>query len=270
MEFILKGDTEHPRIDYFDPDDRSQDGRLYKFTVYVSSIEMADEIIADFHYFVNGFEDHIALEVNELTVRKYLDSILQEDVSGELWNLAYAIMNYGYYAQQYLSVNAKTPWVIGEDHREIPHVENAQNYTQNELNSYKPEIGVQADDVEGLSISLTLDTDTAINIYVKTASGYSGEITACDLWGEVEYNVEKVSDGRYKITIPGIAAHQLGDMNHVIITTDEGNTVIYYLSALSFAYLSSVEGKPAKDVASALYDYFWAARAYQESLADQG
>lgn len=271
MVFFFNFGEEPAEIDRFDPDDRSQDGRLYKFTVHVSSIQMADVISVEFHYFVDGTECVIYPE--GFTVEEYLDSAVStENPSVELINLVNAIKNYGYQAQLYLSEYAKTPWVLGDegDHRpmRIPDNPYWDVYDQGYFMHYMPQIREQAEDVEGLSISLTLDTDTAINIFVKTESGYPGSISVIDAGTGTPYDAVQVSDGRYKITIPGIAAHQLADPHDVLISTKKGETMIADVSALSFVYLSMEDGKPAKDVACALYEYYSAACRYQESLAD--
>ncbi len=273
VEFFFNFGEEPAEIDRFDPDDRSQDGRLYKFTVHVSSIQMADAIAVEFHYFVDSTECVVAPDA--FTVENYLDSPeLAGNTSEELYNLVDAIRNYGYQAQLYLSEYAKTPWVLGDegDHRPMrePYNTFGDGYDQEYFTPFMPEIWEQAEDVEGLSISLTLDTDTAINIFVKTESGYSGDISAFDSSTGIPYEAVQVSDGRYKITIPGIAAHQLADPHDVLISTDKGATMIGNVSALSFVYLSMEDGKPAKDVACALYEYYSAACRYQGFLAYQG
>ena len=269
--FFFNFGEEPAEIDRFDPDDRSQDGRLYKFTVHVSSIQMADVITAEFHYIVDGTEHVINQE--GFTVEEYLDSAgLTENASVELIDLVNAIRSYGFQAQLYLSEYAKTPWVLGDegDHRpmRIPDNPPWDVYDPEYFMPYMPQIERRAEDVEGLSISLTLDTDTAINIFVKTESGYSGDIFVIDSGTGTPYDAVQVSDGRYKITIPGIAAHQLADPHEVLISTDKGETAIIDVSALSFVCLTAEDGKPAKDVACALYEYYVAARAYQDSLAD--
>ncbi len=266
MEFIINGKTESPEIDLFDEDDRSEDGRLFKFTVHISSIEMADSVTAVFHYCVNGSE-----ETKELTftVEEYLDHIAENAMIPELIELTRAMRNYGYYAQLYLSEHAKKPWTYGVDHTTMTMPEGsiaAYSFTKIELEGYAAQKDLTAD-IGSVSLSLTLDTDTAINLFVNTASGYSGTVTAFveSGSGETPFTTVKVSGNKYKITIPGIAAHQLGDAFYVMIETDAGLSMVE-VSALSYAYICMEDGKDAKDVMSALYDYYIAALNYRATM----
>ena len=86
----------------------------------------------------------------------------------------------------------------------------AEELRKDQIEEYAPEILNRVGDIEASSISLTLDTDTAINIFVNIPSDYSGEVLAFVYETGEDYEVVKVTAGRYKITIPGIAAHQLG------------------------------------------------------------
>ena len=266
MEFIVNDKAENPEIDLFDTDDRSKDGRLFKFTVHISSIEMADPVTAIFHYFVDGSE-----ETKELTftVQEYLDNIEEDAGIPELVELTLAIRNYGYYAQLYLSEHAKKTWTYGVDHKAMDMPEGTiatYSFTKNELEDYAAQKDLSAD-IGSVSLSLTLDTDTAINLFVNTASGYSGTVTAFveSGSGETPFTTVKVSGNKYKITIPGIAAHQLGDTFYVMIETDAGLSMVD-VSALSYAYICMEDGKDAKDVMSALYDYYTAALNYRATL----
>jgi transglutaminase-like putative cysteine protease len=263
IEFIINGDTENPEIDNFDKNDRSEDGRLFKFTVHISSIQMADPVKAVFHYYVNGTE--FTKEVT-FTVEEYLDHIVGDNPSPELFELTEAIRNYGYYAQNYLSKYAKKTWTYGVDHKAMTMPEGSvatYSYTKNELEGYAAQKDLTAD-IGSMSLSLTLDTDTAINLFVNTASGYSGTVTAFieSGSGETPLTAVKVSGNKYKITIPGIAAHQLGDVFNVVIETAEGSSTVD-VSALSYAYVCMEDGKYAKDVMSALYNYYLAAQNYK-------
>ncbi|MBO5076930.1 MAG: hypothetical protein J5584_04965 [Clostridia bacterium] len=265
MEFIINGKTENPEIDPFDADDRSDDGRLFKFTVHISSIEMADSVTAVFHYYVNGYEE---TEEITFTVEEYLYHIEQVATSPELIELTRAMRNYGYYAQLYLSEHAKKPWTYGIDHSPMDTSEGpaTYNFTKDELEGFAAEKELTRD-IDSVSLSLTLDTDTAINLFVRTTSGYSGTVAAYldDGPEGMPLTIVKVSKDRYKITIPGIAAHQLGDKFYVVIDTDAGLSMVD-VSALSYAYICMEDGKYAKDVMSALYDYYIAALNYRATM----
>jgi hypothetical protein len=273
LEFWFNDDEENAQADVFDPDDRSQDGRLYKFTVPVNSIQMADNINVQFHYFIDGAE--YITGIDPFTVENYLKSLIDEPPVGTPWaliELAIAIKNYGFYAQQYLSEYAKTPWVIGEDHNAMDAAADflyAEDLHKDQIEDYAPEIENREGDIEASSISLTLETDTAINIFVNIPSDYSDVVRAFDYQTGDDYEVVKVTAGRYKITIPGIAAHQLGQVFNPIIMI-AGSYVQMRISVLSYVYLCIEDGKPARDVGRALYDYYRATQDYQDYLAYQG
>ena len=75
----------------------------------------------------------------------------------------------------------------------------------------------------------------------------------------------KQADGRYKVTILNISAHQLGDTYTVTSSTTNG-TAKCSLSALSYVYAilnGSSYDKTAKDAVSSLYSYYDATMNYR-------
>ena len=266
MEFVILDYEERAEIDAFDPNDRSKDGRLFKFSVHVSSIQMADLIQVFFHYYVNGYE-----EVQEyyFKLQDYLIALEErEDSSPELIELARAVREYGYFAQRYLSVYSKNPWMYGSAHKIMDGFSDGHTIDPSpdlgEFRNYEKDL---AEDVRSVKMSLTLDSDTAINLFVNTAEGYSGGVTAF-INGDPEVGALKVSKeslGLYKITIPGIAAHKLGEPFDVTIQTDGGESFLS-LSALTYACICVENETHARDVMLALYYYYEAACAYVMSL----
>ena len=270
MEFIVNGDTANAEIDRFDPEHRNSDGRLYGFTGHVNSIEMADSIRAIFHYTVDGTE---YTKDSEYTVEDYLTQLLSsaETNGEELRTLIQAINDYGYHAQLFLSQYSKKPWTLGTDHVAMKkYYKESYSLTQNDLVAFATQKSLQAADLQSVSLSLTLDTDTAINLYLRPQDNYKGTLSAKLLVGETEtpLKVTRTSDGRYRLTISSIAAHLLGQMFSITVTTATGDSTLS-VSTLSYAYTCMDANDPARNVMSALYDYYTAAVAYKNVLETQ-
>ena len=270
MEFIINDDTANAKIVPFDPEHRNSDGRLYGFTARVSSVEMADLITAIFHYTVNGTEATLWCEY---TVEQYLYELVALGAVGALLDLTQAINDYGYYAQQFLSAYAKKPWTLGTDHEAMTtHYKDSYSLNQNDLAEFAVQKNLQDADIASVSLSLTLDTDTAINLYLRPKEDYSGTVSA-----KIFFPVEKIEkplevtelyDGRFKLRISGIAAHNLGQMYHVTVTTASGDSTIN-VSTLSYACTCMDPEDPARNLMCALYDYFVKADAYKKTLENQ-
>ena len=121
---------------------------------------------------------------------------------------------------------------------------------------------ISGTDIEKITYSLTLDSDTAINLYFKMAEGYSGKFEA--KIGEENATPELLSDGRYRVKIKGISAHLLDDVHNIAVTTDGGGAIVQ-VAALSYVY-GLLDMADASDeyklAAAAIYSYSQAAEAY--------
>ena len=78
---------------------------------------------------------------------------------------------------------------------------------------------------------------------------------------------ERRPDGRWRVTVPNIAAHELGGVHEVSVTTSAGGTATARVWALSYVggLLSSEAYKDDADArlaVAALYRYWAAADAY--------
>ena len=123
-------------------------------------------------------------------------------------------------------------------------------------------------DIEKITYSLSLNTDTTVNVFIKPRSSYSGSIKVTTQKGKTatSYTAVKQSDGRYKVTIPNISAHQLGDKYTITAVTSSG-TASCSLSALSYVYaiLDGSSDKTAKNAVSALCRYYEATINYRNN-----
>ncbi len=243
----------------------NETNEYYGFTCNINSIQMADTITATYCYKDADGNDKTVIDT--CTVEEYLNKFTQED-GAEIFALIQAINDYGYYAQQFLSQYAKETWTLGTDHKEMAKVNTtAYEYTADDLSGYaiRKELN---DDLAAVNYSLTLDTDTAINLFFTPAQGYTGGLTA-KLSNGKELKVMKTG-GRYRVTIPGISAHLIGKTYDLVITTETNGQSTVSVSALSYAYACMEEGDPARTLMSAFYDYYLKALAYKSFIDGQG
>ena len=120
-----------------------------------------------------------------------------------------------------------------------------------------------------ISHSLTLDSDTVINVYFRPAKGYSGTFTAAVDDGTAKA-YKKGSDGRYCVQIGGISAHLLSRDHTIEVTTDHG-TASVKVSALSYVNAALdyyTDDEDAQNAAAAIYAYSQAADAFKTAHPD--
>ena len=124
--------------------------------------------------------------------------------------------------------------------------------------------------VEEITYSLDLESETAIYIYLKMKSGYTGPVTA--LMDGNSITCAKQKDGRYRIKIDGIAAHQLGDTYDVRVSAEGECSVsvspMSYVLTVLESRNSSLNNDTAHYAVTSLYRYYEAAIAYKENPND--
>ena len=258
MEFTVGKDPAVYR-DAFDPDDTNSDGTRYGFTCYVNSIQMADTITATFHY-GDG-----KTAVKEYSVAQYIEFFDEHagDFSEKTIALIHAIADYGHYEQIFLAeVNG---WTVGDKYAEMKACYTDPYDYAAILAAVEDKAFVKTLDGSGVSkasYKLHLDSETTVDVFLTAESGVT--LTASAEFGGKTYEAVKQNDGRYLVRIPGISAHQLGDM--ITITGNAGGAFTVKVSALSYTRSvlnSGTAGKAAKDGVSALYAYYAAVLAYR-------
>ena len=136
-------------------------------------------------------------------------------------------------------------------------------YSAEELTTVQAEVANYAlnyetnSDISAVNISLNLESETSIYVYLTPTSGYTGKVNCAE-----GYTVEKVGN-RYRVTIPNIMAHQLGDTYTLHLTTSSGSVVVS-VSALSYAnsiFNSTSMNEVDRCFAAALYNYYVKAAA---------
>ena len=251
----------------FTPDPDSAD-EVYSFICYVNSVQMADEIQAVFNYDYTGtLADMTAEPLSEtFTVKEYIGDAMASEVESikMVQPLIMSLADYGHYAQIYLS--GIRPWSIPQDHEEMD-VFFTDSYDEDAVKAAKTDL--EAKDVSTLlssriskvTYSLYLDSDTAIFVYFKRASNYSGGAEATV--NGVKTKVYLTSDKRFKVVIPDIPAHRLGSTYTISLKTGTlENTVT--ISAMSYvkAVLEQSTQEDEINTSMALYNYYKNALKY--------
>ena len=252
MEFIVtdaNGNTRTQEVVYSD-EFSTENG--YQFTCYVNSIEMADDIQAVFHY-LSGDTDQ-TLEKNT-SIEAYLNLLTGSDLYSSVHRLAKALNNYGWYAQKSLSG--------GPDHTAM-----ATLYEELPLPEEKPDqypVKFTANDqITGAQYSLSLDSETMINFYLKSAGTLTEEEIEVRRGSETVPFSLKMAGSWNVVEVPGIAAHLLGETYKVYVSDVE------VVSASALSYVQAVWGndriaEEAQQTARALYGYYLEAMAYKSN-----
>lgn len=118
MEFMI-GEQKGARADYDSQKwERIGEKKYWVFVCGVSAIQMAEPITATFYYGDGETEKCTNASVQEYV--RLLKAQAEENpgiYSDEVITLANAIIDYGYYAQPYLS--GVNQWVLGEDYQQV-------------------------------------------------------------------------------------------------------------------------------------------------------
>ena len=253
VEFKISGKGGTAMTDPFDPDDMNAAKTYYGFSYYVNSIQMADTITATYHY-----GDGLTVS-QEYTVKRYLDQIRDQSTNEKMRALGDSIRDYGHYAQVYL--DRIRSWTLGTDHEPIGdpiHV-----YTADDIAAVKEAVSGYAmvkelgdSQIEKVTYSLLLDSDTGINVYLQVKEGYTGTVTAT-IGSGTENAAVLQPDGRYLVTISNISAHKLGDFYEINGTADGSFTIrVAALSYVRTTLNSSSAKDDQKNAVVALYNYY--------------
>ena len=86
--------------------------------------------------------------------------------------------------------------------------------------------------VKNLVLALNMESDTTLNVYLSRKKSYTGTVSASIDGGDMT-ELTALEDGRYRIDIEKIAAHDLGTVHTIVIRTEAGSLRIT-LSALTY------------------------------------
>ena len=259
VEFIVNGKT---MTDLFDPDFHDNTGELYGFTCYVTSIKMADTITAIYHFGDSQLVTTSSVKDYITKAETYYDRFDEETIA-----LIKAMADFGHYIQPMLAT--ANHWEIGKDHAEMEkYYTDSFPYeaVKESIDSHKRSINLDTSDIESITYYLSLNEDTTLNILVKPNNDYNGTVTISTVLDGTDksYEAIKLTDGRYKVSIPNIPAHKLGTSGTISIQTESGNASCT-LSAMSYVYavLNSIEqDEVSQNAMLSFYSYYDAAIKY--------
>ena len=267
---VLRDTTYNPAQEY-DPSftTEGKSGTYYGFRCCLTSIQMADPITATLHY-GNG---RTVTHTYKLT--DYLDKYYAASTTPEaLRNIVGAMKDYGHYAQ--IALAEANGWTLGTTHltTEAANVYTASDVEEarQAVEKYAKSWDVGNSGIQSIGYRLVLDSDTALELFIRPASGYSGKVCAYSRGaiGITDTNANlavKQSDGRYLVQISGISAHQLDYMNTIQVVTDRGEFDVK-VSALSYVDTilnSDKYNDNMKKAVTSLYRYYKATKEYRES-----
>ncbi len=248
---------------YFDEGQMNSDQLYFGFTCFVTSIQMADTITATFHY---GDGQSVS---ETYSIAQYIETF--EGVANQFDDktvaLVHALADYGHYVQLYLE--GVKDWSLGSGDDQYAPMDTVYTteYDAQAIAEAVADYGIVRDnnsaDIEKITYSVRLDSDTAILVYFKPVKNYSGNFTVT-LGGD-PYTATP-EGGRYVVEIPDIGAHLLGTTYEIVATTDNGTATVE-VSALSYVkgMLAAYAGVTnAENAACAIYAYYAAASAYNQ------
>ena len=259
-------------------DAAAKDNGRKGFTCYINSIQMAEPITATFHYFLNGEEKTLAKVYSAADYFTAFDAAVANGTitDAETIALVRSVADFGHCVQPFLA--QEHGWILDADYAAMAKHYTAENYDYDAIRKALTgkAIAVANDsnkNIEEVKQSLTLDSDTAINVYFKFVPGYNGTITA-SIDGGTAKTYRTDSYGRCCVKIRGTAAHQLSRDHTIKVTTADG-TVDVTVSAMSYVYAAlnhyNDENDPyftSRNAVSAIYAYSNAADAYKAASSN--
>lgn len=236
----------------------------YVFTCPLNVLQMNQEVTATFC--CNG-----SVAGQRITsAAEYLTDVAEHNHEDEkLVTLAHAVANYGYYSQ--LALQQAHGFTVGTDascdYQTMLHFGAAPN-TVIDLSAFACEVSGGIDEISRLSGTLALDNKTALFIDFVCEDGYTTNVSVTDESNEeAAFNITALTDGAYRVSIPRIAAHELGNEYTVHFYADGTECMTVKLSALSYAnaILCSQTATPElKNAVAALFEFYSATMAYLE------
>ncbi|MBR6039647.1 MAG: hypothetical protein IKP38_04105 [Clostridia bacterium] len=268
MTFEISGAGEVPSDPVpLDEDNMNGDSTYYGFTCYVAPIQMADTITATFHY-----GDGLTVS-EEYSIAQYIETFedLENQYDEPTVSLVHALADYGHYVQLFLE--GVKDWSLGDGDDQYAPMDifyEKDGYNAEDIAEDVAEFALvrnnESTDIQKITYSVRLDSDTTILVYFKPVKNYSGEFTVT-LDGD-PYTATP-EGGRYVVEIPNIGAHLLGTTYTIVATTDSGDATV---EVSVFSYVRSIlnssayaDNTAAKNGVCAIYAYYVAAKAYKDA-----
>ena len=223
----------------------------YLFTFFINSLEIEDTITATLYY---GNDSSVE---DTYCALDYIRAIQNNpDLYGEK-NVAMvnALLDYGYYFQHSGWKDNGTHNAVAEPAKYLEDEDVDDAFSGLEEYTLTKEFGQSG--IEDVRITLTLNSRTALKIYVKLADGVS--------MASGGYQMSTVNGDQYYVfTISNIGPRNLGKTYTLTLETNRGSATVsasamYYVNALMNSYTLNAQQLRAM---SAYYNYYMAAFNY--------
>lgn len=234
-----------------------EEGTVHYFTCKLSPIQMADRIVATYHY-----GDGLTVS-KTYAVKDYFETYdtMYERFTEKQQAVTEALADYGHYTQAFLA--SLGTFTLGTDYAEMDkfYTKSAEyviDTVKSESEKYEVVIANNTcDSISEILYSVSVADQPTINVYFTPAEGYDGEITFKIGTKEVAGVQE---DGVWKVQITDIAAHLMGKTFTVKATTANGTATVK-VSVLSYVYgiLNSERyagNENARNAAASIYYYY--------------
>ena len=231
-----------------------------RFTIPVNAKEMRDEIVIRAYdgngkkfQLRNGSGNYLTDSGVTYSVSKYCEAVIASSTDAKMVKLATAMMDYGTASQIYFGYNA--------DGLEIdPRVRKVGKQTI--IDAYSTvKTGTAPTGVAGLSLSISLENNTRVRVYLTYADGVGSGRFAYYVDGDKK-SITKTSGGKFYLEKTGIPAKSL-DQPIEFTVSGQGKSQTVKVSALSYAAMLCNSGVDKSVwLGKALYLYNQAAKAY--------
>lgn len=234
-EFVLKDLT------------KDEKGR-YKVTYKVTAIKVDQPISvkvvdADGNTLALSYKDGTAVE-NDVFVSGIYDYVERAKEDETITESAKTIINAMYTYGAY-SVKWKYGTDVPDDVDVLPVI------TKDSMAGYAPRRKGKSDSLKDMTMTLLLDSNTAMRVYFKSEDGIANHVVK---YGDSELKIRKKSKGKYYVMIDDIGARNL--KKEYTVTFDDSSTMTF--SAISYAYIflySGIDDEGTLNVLRALYAY---------------
>ena len=278
MEFEVSGDefsTSDRRPQSYNEDDYiagPSGENCYKFTCYINSVQMADNINAILHY--GSGCDTVTYQYTALT---YLNRAMNADsgYEADVVALATAINDFGSYVQPVLA--EENHWQYGVDHVKMNAV---SSYSDNDFERVKSAVSSYALNydksssttagIANIGHTLQLESTTTLIMYLAPSSDYTGKV-----YVKVDNGTEEEADyssgnNYYVVIIENIAPHELDDPHTITVRTEKGTfgITVYALSYVN-SVLNSANSNAMKEAVTSLYEYYAKTVTYRSNRPNE-
>ena len=252
----------------------------YKFTCYLSTLQMATKVTATFNYGedksiskVFSIDDYITsyeeMKQKQSENKNYKDpEVIHNDQKSMEYGLVQRLAAYGHYLQPYLSATngwsldtedgyARMPNLFNYDYDEPYNnlITASSNYTASKT------VGAS---ISGVSFKLELASTNAVIVTFTLADGVTDKLNVtCDHAGETAY---KQGTNKYVIRISDIPIQSMGDEINIMGTIGEEavDVKIKPIGYVYYALSSSGSSEQQKKAMAALFDFWTYAAQYAD------